>query len=327
MIIYFIREYSIKNKLFDIPNNRSSHTLPTPKSGGVAIVITMLITIMSLAFYDFIDINITLSMIIGLSIVAVTGLIDDLKNLSIKNRVVAYIVSVVISLYLIGGLNNISINNYNIHLSDAGYIVSLLFMFWIINLYNFMDGTDGFAAIQTISACLFICYLLFISDNAPFFTLVFCLLSSTIAFLYWNWSPAKIFMGDVGSCSIGFLFGVLAIYTEGQGMIPISVWLILLAPFIGDATFTLFKRILNREKWYKAHNSHAYQKFYQARVSHRQLAIGLLVINVLITWPCAYVANFNKNLEFAMILLSYSIIGGVWLMGQNNYLIIKTKSP
>jgi len=325
VIIHFIRKYAIKNRLIDIPNNRSSHASPTPKSGGIAIVITMLITIMSLALYELIDINITLSMIVGLSIVATTGLIDDLKNLSINTRVIAYVFSIVISLYLIGGLKYISINNYDIYLNDAGYIIGLLLIFWIINLYNFMDGTDGFAAIQTICICLFVCYLFLVSNNAPFFILFFCLLSSTIAFLFWNWSPAKIFMGDVGSCSIGFLFGVFAIYTENQGVISLAVWLILLSPFIGDATYTLLKRIKNKEQWYKAHNSHAYQKIYQAGIKHNELALGLLVLNGVIVWPCAYFANSNNNLEIAMMLLSYSIIGIIWFLAQNKY--FKIKSP
>ena len=100
---------------------------------------------------------------------------------------------------------------------------------------------------------------------------------------------------------------------------PISVWLILLSPFIGDATFTLLKRIINKEKWYKAHNSHAYQKLYQLGMTHKQLAICLLITNTIIIWPLAYFANAYRSLEFAMIILSYFMIGAIWLVVQLKY--------
>jgi Fuc2NAc and GlcNAc transferase len=126
-------------------------------------------------------------------------------------------------------------------------------------------------------------------------------------------------MGDVGSCTLGFLFGLLAIYTEKKGMIPIGVWIILLAPFIGDATFTLFKRIINREKWYEAHNSHAYQKLYQLGISHSKLATGLLITNIIVIWPFAYFAYSYKNIEFIMLISSYGILSIIWLIVQNKY--------
>lgn len=320
LIIYSVREFSIRKKILDIPNNRSSHSLPTPKGGGLSIVIIMIVTIILLSCEDLIAIDITMAMIIGLIIVSLTGLVDDLINLSVWKRVLAYLTSISISLYFVGGLDDISINNYSVHLSYAGYLASLFFLFWLVNLYNFMDGTDGFAAIQTISVSLFICYLLFMLNDMPLFILFFCLIVSTTVFLFWNWFPAKIFMGDVGSCSIGFLFGLFAVYTASRDLISLSVWVILLSPFIGDATFTLLKRILKKEQWYKAHNSHAYQKIYQSGYKHNELAFSLLVLNIIIVWPCAYLANYNKNLELAMIMLSYGIIGIIWYLAQNNCL-------
>ena len=205
----FIRRISIKNKLYDVPNNRSSHHIPTPRGGGVVIILTLLITIAILAFNKELGTDFSISMLIGLSIIAATGLIDDIKNLPILIRATAYIVGAVLSIYLIGGFSYLSINNFSLHLGSFGYILSVLFVVWLTNLYNFMDGTDGFAAIQTICVALFCGLLLFSSDNMPFAIILFCLASSTIGFLILNWAPAKIFMGDVGSCTLGFLFGVV----------------------------------------------------------------------------------------------------------------------
>jgi len=319
IITGIIRRFSINNKLYDIPNKRSSHDIPIPKGGGVSIVITLLVTIVILFFSGMTDTDIFMSMIIGISIIAVTGLIDDYKNLPILARAIAYVIGAVLSIYFIGGLNYLSINNYNFHLSHFGYLLSVLFLVWLTNLYNFMDGTDGFAAIQTICVGLFCGLILYLSDNISLAIILFCLVSSTIGFLYWNWAPAKIFMGDVGSCTLGFLFGLLSIYTEKNGIISISVWLILLAPFIGDATYTLLKRIINREKWYKAHNSHAYQKLYQLEMPHKKLAVNLLIINVLCIWPIAYIAYSYKNFELSMLVLSYLIIGILWQLVQLKY--------
>lgn len=325
LIIYLIRFYSIKYNKFDVPNYRSSHTQPTPKSGGLCVVLTLLMTIIYLFLYEMVENSIAIGMLMGLSIVAITGLIDDYKDISIVKRMFTYMLSAVFSIYMIGGLTSISINNYTFHLEYLGYILSVLLVVWLINLYNFMDGTDGFAAIQTITVSLFCTYLFIATENVSYTILILCLFSSTLAFLFWNWSPAKIFMGDVGSCSIGFLFGYLAIYTEERSIISISIWLILLAPFIGDATFTLLKRMLNREKWYEAHNTHAYQKFFHSGFSHSQLAIGLFLLNVLIIWPCAYIANRHKSLEIVMIILSYSFILGLWTIGQKKRILAKAK--
>jgi Fuc2NAc and GlcNAc transferase len=270
-----------------------------------------------LFFNHEIDSDISKSLLIGLSLVAIVGFIDDYKNLPISVRAVAYVLAAVCSVHLIGGVSALSINNYQLQLNEFGCFLAVLFIVWITNLYNFMDGTDGLASIQTICVALFCGVLLYLSVNISYAILLFCLVASTIGFLYWNWSPAKIFMGDVGSCTIGFLFALLSLYTEKLGILSLSVWLILLAPFIGDATFTLFKRIVNKEKWYKAHNSHAYQRLYQSGFSHSQLAKGLLGTNITIVWPLAYFAYLYKNLELVSLLSSYCIIGIIWLVVQN----------
>jgi glycosyltransferase WbpL len=319
VITNFIRYISIKKKLYDIPNDRSSHDTPKPKGGGLAIVLILLITIVGLFFNQQIDFDISISLLIGLGIVAAVGFVDDYKNLSVSIRALVYVFAAAFSIYSIGGINVLSINNYQIQLNFFGLFLAMLYVVWVTNLYNFMDGTDGFAAIQTICVCIFCGLLFYLTANTAFTILLLCLVASTIGFLYWNWSPAKIFMGDVGSCTIGFLFGLLSIYTEKQGIITISVWLILLSPFFGDATYTLLKRMANREEWYEAHNSHAYQKLYQLGISHSKLAFALLITNITIIWPFAYFAHLYKNLELTMLVSAYFIIGIIWLIAQNKH--------
>jgi len=326
LITNFICYVSIKNKLYDIPNDRSSHDIPKPKGGGLSIVLILLITIGLLFFNHKIDSELSMSLLIGLSLVAIVGFIDDYKNLPISVRATAYVLAAVCSIHLLGGVSALSINGYQIQLNQFGCFLAVIFVVWITNLYNFMDGTDGFAAIQTICVGVFCGALFYFSAHPSYAILLFSLVASTIGFLYWNWSPAKIFMGDVGSCTIGFLFALLSIYTEKTGMLSMSIWLILLAPFIGDATFTLFKRILNKEKWYKAHNSHAYQRLYQLGWSHSQLAMGLLGTNIITIWPSAYFAYSYKNLELTMLISSYCIIAIIWCAVQHKSRKLKLRN-
>ena len=316
LITDFVRRFSIKNKLLDIPNDRSSHDIPKPKGGGISIVLIILGTVAVLSFFGMIKPDISMSMLVGLSIVAVVGLIDDYKDLSILVRTIFYFIAAVFSIYLIGGITSISISDYYFDLNHIGFFLGVLFLVWTTNLYNFMDGTDGFAAIQTICVSLFCGFLFYFSGNHALSVIMFCLVSATIGFLYWNWAPAKIFMGDVGSCSIGFFFGLLSIYTAKEEIIPISIWLILLAPFIGDATFTLIKRMINKEKWYEAHNSHAFQKLFQLGLSHGQLALGLLLTNLLFIWPLAFFVQINQNYDLYIALLVYILVWIVWLISH-----------
>lgn len=311
-----VYQVSINKNFLDIPNQRSSHDIPKPKGGGISIVVLLFLTIIVLIPIKLIDTDILLSLLIGGSIVSVIGFMDDIKSLPILSRAITYLLSTIISVYLINGIEQISINERVYELGYTGWILGILFIVWLTNLYNFMDGTDGFAAIQTICTSIFCGALLYQLNNTALCLVLFCMVFSTLGFLKWNWPPAKIFMGDVGSCTVGFIFGLLAIYTDQKDLIPLSVWLILLAPFIGDSTITLLKRLVNREKWYKAHNTHAYQKLYQLGISHTGLAISLFCLNIAILWPLAYLAYMYKKYDFFMVLIAYLIIGCVWLVVQ-----------
>ena len=314
-----IRKFSIKNNLLDIPNNRSSHYVPKPKGGGIAIIIPLIVTILVLFSNNMISIEITKSLIIGLILVAIIGLIDDYKSLPSSIRIIVYLISAGLSLYLIGGVKSISINEHSYYLGNIGYYLGILFLVWLTNLYNFMDGTDGFAAVQTLCVSVFCFFLFYLSNNDSFSIIMLCIASTTIGFLYWNWEPSKIFMGDVGSCTLGFFFGLFSIYSGNEGIISITVWIILLAPFIGDATFTLIKRIINNEKWYEAHNSHAYQKIHQFGFSHNRLASGLFIFNTCLIFPLAYFAHTKQKYELFVLVLSYILVAITWSIIQHKY--------
>ena len=126
-------------------------------------------------------------------------------------------------------------------------------------------------------------------------------------------------MGDVGSCLLGFVFGVMSIIGEKEGTVTIAIWFILLAVFIGDATLTLLMRVTNGEKWYQAHKSHAYQRLAQLGMSHKCLALNLLLMNVIILWPMAYMAFVWGEYSYYIVATSVLLVSVLWCGIQVHY--------
>ena len=277
---FFVTKYLIylahSRKMLDIPNERSSHNVPKPTSGGVAIV---LCAVALMLWMGFVGDEHIIQFSLLLFLISLVGLADDIKGLGITFRAISY---VLLSLMLVLLYNNSQQYDLNTWLLIS---LATLGIFWTINMYNFMDGTDALAATQLLIVSVPTAVMLYNSESYNFAYLLFVLASATLGFLYWNLPPAKIFMGDVGSCSIGFILGGYIYITFEYNILSIFIWLILLSVFIVDASLTLTLRIVQGEKWYKAHCDHAYQKYVRLGHSHRQLLNKLIFIGVLLLWP------------------------------------------
>ena len=307
-----VRRYSLHKSLIDIPNERSSHNTPTPRGGGMAIVISVLISLGVMFYAQWITLNVFLALVSGGIIVAVTGWLDDHRHVSPLFRGLLYAAAVIITLFFLGGLSVLNLGGYSFTLPLLTNILAVIGMVWLINLYNFMDETDALAAVQTICAGLFLGFLFLLSHQTGQAGLSFLIIASCAGFLYWNWPPARIFMGDVGSCFIGFYFGTLAIIGETTDSVSILVFFILLGVFICDATLTLLLRIIKKDVWYKAHRSHAYQRLVQMGFSHKQIAVGLIAVNVTLLWPMAYVVYHWEQLTIFMLMLAMFLLSLFW---------------
>jgi len=158
-----------------------------------------------------------------------------------------------------------------------------------------MDGIDGIAAVETLYIAIGSLLIFGVGDNGFVASLLLVFAGSTLGFLVWNWPPAKIFMGDVGSGFIGFVLVMFAIMTTSQGLSTIWSWLILAGVFIVDATITLVTRILNGEKWYDAHNNHAYQKVSRRLKSHLAVTLAVLFVNIAWLLPIAWFATARPD--------------------------------
>lgn len=290
--------YAIKSKasaigLVDIPNDRSSHHIPTPRGGGAAIILTFFAAL--IYFQSGLDPKLFWGLCMGIP-VALIGLIDDLRPLSARLRMGVQIFSAAGALYFLGGVPRVDFGLFavsGIYLN----LIALLLIVWLTNLYNFLDGLDGYAAAQGIFVSLGGYWL--------FGNIELLWLASAIGgFLLFNWHKASIFMGDVGSTTLGFLFAVWMIQDAGTS--HFSGWLVLLSLFGFDATVTLIRRWRNGEKLTQAHRKHMYQRLHQSGWSHSKVVLSamslnlLLLITLILTPPILYL----YLLGFSIILLA-----------------------
>lgn len=177
-------------------------------------------------------------------------------------------------------------------------------MVWLLNLYNFMDGIDGIAGMETVFVATSISLFVLISQPSGIFLLPLVLAASVSGFLVWNWPPAKIFMGDVGSAYLGFVIGVLIVVSPQVLAVPVWTWVVLLGVFLVDATYTLIRRMSTGQKWYSAHCSHAYQIASRRWQSHQAVTVFVLAINILWLYPLAFVLMGSTQYQGFLIFLA-----------------------
>lgn len=259
--------------VLDVPNHRSSHTTPTPRGGGVAIVGVVLAAELALVAVGLLAPWRFYALALGGSAVAAVGAWDDLHNASARARLAVHLTAGAIALAALahgtawhGTLLGVPVPAW------AVWVVALLWIVWLTNLYNFMDGIDGIAGMQGVVVGIAAAAAL--TGAAPGLALVGAVLGGAAAgFLVFNWAPASIFMGDVGSGFLGATFAILIIAAFATGTRGAIVPLAALAPFIIDATITLALRTARGEQVTAAHRSHLYQRLVQRGWSHRAVTV------------------------------------------------------
>ena len=281
----------------DIPNERSSHLTPTPRGGGIAFVATSLAGFLLLLLNNTLDNAEFLALCCAGIIVAVAGHLDDRQKISGATvRLVLHAIGAIVLIVGIGIPSQISLFDRTVNIGVIGSILGVLYLVWLLNLFNFMDGTDGIAASEAIFVCIAGAVLNYhVLSDINFSAPSIILATSTFGFLLYNWSPAKIFMGDVGSGYLGMVIGGLSLMAAKQQHELLWVWIILLAVFVSDATVTLIRRLLRKQKPHVAHRSHAYQHLAIRFNSHSKVALIVLSINVVWLLPIAFLVA-NKQL-------------------------------
>jgi UDP-N-acetylmuramyl pentapeptide phosphotransferase/UDP-N-acetylglucosamine-1-phosphate transferase len=268
-----------RRDLLDYPNLRSSHRAPTPRGGGIVVTGSVLLAWLALRWTGLVTSSI-LGVLVGAGLLAIVSWIDDWRGLSPGVRLLAHAVAVMIGIIVLPAANN----GLEAWLGPAAYYAGLALVWvWWINLYNFMDGIDGLAASE--AAVIGAGLLLFagIGEGAdPQGALLAAgIIGAAIGFLMWNWSPARVFLGDVGSVPLGYLSGYLLLDLATRGHWKIA--LILPLYFIADATITLLRRLFRGERFWQSHRQHFYQRavrngFSHAAVVKRVITADLLLI-------------------------------------------------
>jgi Fuc2NAc and GlcNAc transferase len=267
-----------------ISNNRSSHQGVVPTAGGVGFVLSISIGINILYSMGQMETSLYVGLLGSCVFTAVVGLIDDRIGLGPVIKLACHGLA---AIWAIGWLGIADIQIFGWAITSWWLAAALFFVgaVWLTNLFNFMDGTDGLAAIQAILVLLF---FPFVADHHSLGVLLIVLLA-LLGFLPHNWPKAKIFMGDVGSGFLGILFACLILASSSLA-VPIWCWVILLTTFWVDTTYTLFAKKLNGVSLSQAHNQHLYQKLAQKFGSHKKLLFLNSAIVVLWLYPLAYTA-------------------------------------
>ncbi len=301
LLTELIRRYTLKKNLLDTPNERSSHSVPTPRGGGLSIVVIFLVV---LGFSDLFSTDIIFALIGSGILIAAIGFWDDQGHIVAKWRLLFHFIAAFWVLFWLGEIPEFHFLGFNIDAGWLGTVVVAFLLVWLLNLFNFMDGIDGIAASETVFVSCGGAYFtwLYGLENLSFISLV--LAASTTGFLILNWPPAKIFMGDVGSGFLGLMLGVIAFTSILQGMSG-WIWLILLGLFLVDSGITLLKRILSGEKPSEAHCSHAYQNAAR-KWGHKRVTISVIIINLFWLLPLASIAYLKPDISLLVTLVAYS---------------------
>lgn len=279
---WLVRRYAIRKSLIDVPNERSSHSEPTPRGGGIGILLALLAGLCAAYALGWVQLRLFLALSIGGVLVGGIGLIDDHRHVRALTRASVHFIAALLALVLLGGMPVLRLGTEQLMLGAAGWVLSALGIVWLINLYNFMDGIDGIAASEALVACAIGTLLASLVGASSVAIAAAVVAAAAAGFLVWNWDPAKIFMGDVGSGLLGYCIAVIAVGSENAGGPPLLVWLVLGAVFFVDATLTLVRRVLHGEKWFVAHRRHAYQRAVQAGLSHGVVSGAVVGLNVLL---------------------------------------------
>lgn len=268
VVCELVRRVALRRALLDHVNERSLHKVPTPRLGGVAIVV---VTLGAAALSWGSGSRETHVLVVVSAAVALIGLRDDLRPMSAAARFLLQIGASVAFLAVVGTPPFLLARALPLGLPSP--VVSAMLVVWmvgVLNIYNFMDGMDGLAGFQALSASIALALML--GGGSSLAAFAFALGASSTGFLVHNFPPARIFMGDAGSTFIGMSLAALAVLGMHHD-IPITESALPLAPFLLDGTFTILRRLSRKEKIWKAHRSHLYQRAVQTGLGHRRVLV------------------------------------------------------
>ena len=312
LLTALVRRYALHTNLLDHPNDRSSHTVPTPRGGGVAIVASFILLLLAMGLLGFIEQRLMIAALGAGAVVALLGFLDDRASLPARVRFAGHALA---AAWCVGWMNAIPlvpIFGHAVDLGLAGPLLCGLFIVWMINLFNFMDGIDGIASVEAITTALGGAVLWWLAGSGDSWVAAVVFASCVGGFLIWNIPPAKIFMGDAGSGFLGLMVALLSLWCGQATPALFWAWFVLIGCFMVDATTTLVRRVRRGEKFHEAHRSHAYQHAARKHGSHRFVTLSVGAINVFWLLPIAALVALRHVDGVIAVIVAYAPL--VWLV-------------
>ena len=295
---------ALRSGMISEPGERQSHQYATPTGGGLGLVFSLIVTAIIVQAFIPLPTFWWHNMLPGVLLLAGVGWLDDRRPVSNRLRL---LVQLIVSIWVIGfacldgALAQLAL--------CMVFVVALL---WLMNLYNFMDGSDGMAGFQGVFAGLVMAALFLVGDQHAMALLALIVAAVCAGFLPLNFPQASVFMGDVASVPLGFVFGAFALYGLRTGVMDLAMAILIMAVFTIDATLTLLARAIRGERWYTAHNQHIYQRLIVQGWSHSRVLMVYQAVNVLVILPAVVLEYMYPQYAFVITGVVLGLLGIGW---------------
>ena len=282
----------------------------------MAIVVVVLLSLPVLGWVGALSWPAVVGWLGGGALVAAIGFADDHGHIAPRWRLLGQFAAAAWIVTQLGGAPDVAVFHYLLHGGWTSHVLATIYLVWLTNLFNFMDGIDGIAGVETLTVCVGAALLSVLTfPGQSLWLAAVVLASATLGFLVWNWPPARIFMGDAGAGFLGLMLGALSLENAKAEPRLFWSWVILLGVFIVDATVTLIRRVVRREKFYEAHRSHAYQRAALRWRGHRRVTILVGVINLCWLLPIALLVGLGVVDGLIATVIAYTplVVIALWL--------------
>ncbi|HKL53390.1 MAG TPA: glycosyltransferase family 4 protein [Wenzhouxiangellaceae bacterium] len=303
-----MRWYSLRRGLIDQPGARRSHSSPVARGGGLAIGISLVMTAVAFAPNS----AVVAPFVGGAAIVSLLGWRDDHAPLGVGWRLGIQLLLAAGIIAWLGPVEAISIGGVTVQAAWLWTPTAVLAIVWLMNLFNFMDGSDGLASSQAVISFTLFAFAFGLAGETAGAWLAAVAAGASLGFLFWNRPPASIFLGDSGSLLLGWCAGAFAL--TGTLSDSFSVWVsfIIVSPFVIDATVTLCWRLARGERWYTPHTNHAYQYLIRLRWSHGKVLLVWIALNGLLVVPATVLALWKPQADLGVAAVMTVILAGAW---------------
>ncbi len=297
-----------KSGMIAFPGERQSHQRATPTGGGLGLIFSIVITTACLELMISLPGFWWQNVLPGVVLLTIVGWRDDRTPVS---QLLRLLVQLAVSIWLLG------FGWWELSLKDMAFLaVVIVAMVWLMNVYNFMDGSNGMAGFQGVFAGMTMAVLFQLGGEYTMALVAVVVAAACAGFLPLNFPHAKVFMGDVSSVPLGFLFASLAVYGVQTGSMSLPLSILIMSVFLVDATLTLLSRAFRGERWYTAHAQHVYQRLIAKGWSHSRVLVAYQVINVIWVLPAIVLAKIYPQYAIVTVGLVLLLLGSCWFIAN-----------